>query len=143
MKLENYLTKEEIDEIKSKSLAELRDSVAKLCDTEQSPEDELLNSPSFASAHMGVIHLYLSQLRVEVQEKKPDSPRVKELEEMIKTSKHCFIGLKELIDRNYKYFDYKAKVIEHQNTILQLEKKIEELQKMNEQLINGLEWAEK
>jgi hypothetical protein len=140
MKLENYLTAEEIADTKGKSLKELQEIVARLTTIpDQTPEDELLNSPSFAKAHMGVIYLYLSNLRMEVHEKKPDSPRIKEIESMIDTSKHCFIGLQTLEERNYKYFDYKAKLIEMQAKSLEQEKKIQELQKINEELINGMD----
>lgn len=140
MKVENYLTKEEIAEIKGKNLHELQAIISEITSLEaKTPKDELLNAPSFAKAHMGVIYLYLSNLRGEVHEKKPNSPRIKELESMIDTSKHCFIGLQTLEERNYKYFDYKAKVVEYQQKVLNLEKQVEELQKINEELINGLE----
>jgi hypothetical protein len=139
MKIENYLTKEEISDIKGKNLQDLRDIVEKLTTTEnETPEEEILNAPSFATAHMGVIYLYLSQLRVEVHEKNPNSKRIPELESIIKTSKHCFVGLKELIDRHYKYFEYKAKVIEYQTKVLNLEKRIEELERVKSELVNGL-----
>ena len=140
MKVENYLTKEEISEIKGKNLHELQELISKISSpVDATPEDELLSSPSFAKAHMGVIYLYLSNLRMEVYEKKPDSPRIKELESMIDTSKHCFNGLQTLEERSYKYFDYKSSYIDAQQKILELEKLVQELQKIIEGLINCLE----
>lgn len=140
MKTENYLTKEEIEETKGKSLAELQALVSKLASLPDGrPDSDMLSSPSFAKAHMGVIYLYLSNLRIEVAQKRPDSDRIKELESMIDESKYCFKGLQTLEERSYKYFDYKGKLIDQQAQVLKLEKRVEELEKMNEELINGLD----